>query len=108
MSMHHALCPSAPTAGPSPTSRAFTPPATRLDLKVCEGCGALWLRSQAAGTPAGVYCRRCAQHLAGFPAPRGLRPARRPRAGRPARAPHLTPHRIPAAFAAATSTGGAR
>lgn len=39
----------------------------RMDLKVCEGCGALWLR---AGTTEGVYCRGCAKRLAQFPAPR--------------------------------------
>lgn len=38
-----------------------------LDLKVCEGCGALWLRS---GPTDGVYCRGCAHHLARFPQPR--------------------------------------
>lgn len=37
----------------------------RVELKVCEGCGALWLR--AAGD--GNYCRRCALRLVEFPAP---------------------------------------
>ncbi len=55
----------------------------RLDLKVCEGCGALWLRSE---TTAGVYCRNCAAKLAEFPAPRRrrstrVRPARVVRTG---------------------------
>jgi len=36
----------------------------RLDLKVCEGCGGLWIR---AGVVDGVYCRRCAEVLAEFP-----------------------------------------
>jgi hypothetical protein len=45
----------------------------RMDLKVCEGCGALWLR---AGVDAGVYCKGCACRLAEFPAPRGRRVAR--------------------------------
>jgi hypothetical protein len=40
----------------------------RLDLKVCEGCGALWLRGANAS---GIYCRGCAARLAEFPAPRG-------------------------------------
>ena len=40
----------------------------RLDLKVCEGCGTLWLRT---GLADGVYCRGCARTLADFPAPRG-------------------------------------
>ncbi len=55
----------------------------RLDLKVCEGCGALWLRPE---TTAGVYCRNCAAKLAEFPAPRRrrstrVRPARVVRTG---------------------------
>ena len=45
----------------------------RLDLKVCEGCGALWLRSE---TTTGVYCRSCAEKLAEFPAPRRRRRTR--------------------------------
>ena len=50
----------------------------RMDLKVCEGCGALWLR---AGIAAGVYCRVCSRRLAEYPAPKGRRIARprRPR-----------------------------
>lgn len=40
----------------------------RMDLKVCEGCGALWLR---VGGTNGVYCRGCVKKLADFPAPRG-------------------------------------
>lgn len=45
----------------------------RVELKVCEGCGGLWLRAQNHG----VYCRPCAVRLSDFPAPRG-----RSRAGR--------------------------
>jgi hypothetical protein len=41
-----------------------------VELKVCEGCGALWLRAKVAN---GVYCRRCTATLAEFPAPRGRR-----------------------------------
>lgn len=48
----------------------------RLDLKVCEGCGVLWLRST---TMEEVYCTRCASQLAEFPAPRGKRAGGRPR-----------------------------
>ena len=44
-----------------------------LHLKVCEGCGRLWLRN--IGT-SGVYCQRCNTNLAQFP-------ARRRRTGRP-------------------------
>ncbi len=39
----------------------------KMDLKVCEGCGGLWIRN---GREAGVYCRYCAVILAEFPAPR--------------------------------------
>jgi hypothetical protein len=38
----------------------------RVDLKICEGCGALWLR---AGPIDGVYCRGCIARLADFPQP---------------------------------------
>ena len=60
----------------------------RMELKVCEGCGALWLRSleSASGggvrtrAEAGVYCRHCAAVFADFPNPRGRsRRGRRPR-----------------------------
>ena len=44
-----------------------------MELKVCEGCGALWLR---AGKISGVYCRSCAARLAEFPAAKGRRVAR--------------------------------
>jgi len=36
----------------------------RVDLKICEGCGALWLRAQRLD---GVYCRACSSRLAEFP-----------------------------------------
>jgi Zn-finger nucleic acid-binding protein len=39
----------------------------RIDLKICEGCGVLWLRRVMVD---GVYCRECAGRLAEFPAPR--------------------------------------
>ena len=38
----------------------------RVDLKVCEVCGVLWLRA----VDLGVYCRGCALWLPEFPAPR--------------------------------------
>jgi len=41
-----------------------------MDLKVCEGCGGLWIRN---GREAGVYCRYCVAVLAEFPAPRAKR-----------------------------------
>lgn len=50
-----------------------------LQLKVCEACGALWLRGQTHG----VYCQRCAVILADFPPPRGKsRRGRKPKARR--------------------------
>ena len=52
---------------PQSTASPFPCPAPRIDLKVCEGCGALWVRAQAGSTPAGVYCRRCAGRLSSFP-----------------------------------------
>ena len=52
----------------------------RVELKVCEGCGALWLR----GANHGVYCGRCAAMLADFPPVRGKnRRALRPAENRP-------------------------
>jgi hypothetical protein len=39
----------------------------RMDLKVCEGCGALWLRMDGVCS---VYCRGCARQVSDFPAPR--------------------------------------
>ncbi len=48
-----------------------------VTLKVCEGCGTLWLRSQAGVT---VYCARCADKLQYFPDPKTRRrPGRPPR-----------------------------
>jgi hypothetical protein len=48
---------------------------SRVELKVCEGCGGLWLRTLGDG----VYCRGCAAWLSEFPAPayRGGRGKRR-------------------------------
>jgi hypothetical protein len=66
---------------------------SQIDLKVCEGCGALWLRTLAGR----VYCRRCAPLLADFPAALGLRPKTRMATRRP----------VPFARAAQTA-GGAR
>lgn len=65
----------------------------RMELKVCEGCGALWLRAGCSGAgeslraPANtsadavraVYCRSCVRVLASFPAPRGPKKASRTR-----------------------------
>lgn len=38
----------------------------RVYLKICEGCGVLWLRS---GELDGIYCQKCCAVLSDFPAP---------------------------------------
>ena len=48
----------------------------RLELKVCEGCGVLWLRR---GIENGVYCTTCTARLASFPPVTAKRPGGRPR-----------------------------
>ena len=70
-----------------------------MDLKVCEGCGGLWIRH---GREAGVYCRHCVAILADFPAPRAKRATGR-RKKPPARAV-LDPKRV----ATEQRAGGAR
>ncbi len=65
----------------------------RVQLKICEGCGCLWYRTQAQGS---VYCRRCETKLKDFPTPES-----RKRRGRPAR---KTLFRV---WAVAEATGGA-
>ena len=43
----------------------------RVELKVCEGCGGLWLRAREVGTEkCGAYCSSCVRWLAEFPAPK--------------------------------------
>ena len=66
----------------------------RMDLKVCEGCGALWLRSRLSD---GVYCRYCVVTLAEYPAPRGHR--------RPVQGRHQTNHPGRRTAAHSSSTG---
>jgi hypothetical protein len=61
----------------------------KVHLKVCEGCGGLWFRTEDRGD---VYCSSCAGRLKGYP-----RMVTR-RRGRPCKKP------IPAAPA----NGGAR
>lgn len=48
----------------------------RLNLKVCEACGTLWLRGPIAE---GVYCRGCMRRLAEFPTRREKHAGGRPR-----------------------------
>ena len=50
----------------------------RVMLKVCEGCGALWLRAAGPeGKQQGVYCSGCAKRLSEFPAVRLSRRGRK-------------------------------
>ncbi len=49
----------------------------RRDLKVCEGCGGLWVRTSVA---AGVYCRHCSPRMMDLPKRSRVMP------GRPCRA----------------------
>jgi hypothetical protein len=51
---------------------------TNLELKVCERCGALWLRKSGEAV---AYCGPCRQALSGFKPQPALRKQRRPRAG---------------------------
>lgn len=65
----------------------------RVHLKVCEGCGCLWLRAQDQNK---VYCCHCESRLREFPSPES-----RKRRGRP---PRMT---LPRAWAVADECGGA-
>lgn len=47
-----------------------------LHLKICEGCGRLWLRDH---TVSDVYCCECTVHFSDFPAPGSRRPKGRRR-----------------------------
>jgi hypothetical protein len=49
----------------------------RVQLKICEGCGCLWYRTQSQN---GVYCKECETKLHEFPSP-----GSRKRRGRPVR-----------------------
>lgn len=51
----------------------------RVILKVCEGCGGLWLRNQ---NYSGVYCTHCSNRLKDFPKPTARTRGRRPRHAR--------------------------
>ena len=52
----------------------------RVELKVCEACGALWLRAFAQG----AYCSGCAHWLSEFPMPTRSRRGRKRSAARTA------------------------
>jgi len=79
--------------------------AQTVELKVCEGCGSLWLR--AAGK--GCYCRSCADWLREFPAPRGRRPVGRRRSTHAVAAPAVRSRtRLSVVAGQAVCAGGAR
>ncbi len=65
----------------------------RVQLKVCEGCGCLWFRTQNLGN---VYCKSCETKLMDFPAP-----GSRKRRGRPIKRPLIR------LWAVAEAAGGA-
>ena len=58
----------------------------RVMLKVCEGCGTLWIRKQAAS---GVYCAPCTAVFEHFPDPKTRRRPGRPKKGAAADYPDL-------------------
>ena len=64
----------------------------RVQLKVCEGCGCLWYRTQDHGS---VYCRECEIKLRDFPSPESRKLRGRPGSRRLARV-----------WAVAEATGG--
>ena len=66
----------------------------RVQLKVCEGCGCLWYRTQDLAT---VYCKQCEVKLRDFPSPES-----RKRRGRRA------PGQIDRIWAVAEALGGVR
>jgi hypothetical protein len=65
----------------------------RVHLKICEGCGCLWYRTQNQGS---VYCRDCRVKLREFPSPES-----RKRRGRPRHT------QVATIWAVAEATGGA-
>ena len=71
----------------------------RVQLKVCEGCGCLWYRTQNdnSGGTKQVYCASCAKRLTDFPPPQT-----RARRGRPRKLA------VPTLLAVAEVAGGAR
>jgi hypothetical protein len=51
-----------------------------VELKYCERCGGLWLRSKGN---AGIYCSPCDREMAEYPAARATTRRGGPRSGRP-------------------------
>jgi len=58
-----------------------------LELKVCEGCGMLWLRRKQLEaqdqSTTGIYCAGCESRLTQFPTSAGKRGGGRPRSEGP-------------------------
>lgn len=65
----------------------------RVQLKICEGCGCLWYRTQSDES---VYCGSCDAKLRAFPSPES-----RKRRGRPCG------KRLPKLYAVSEAAGGA-
>ena len=83
---------------------------SRIELKVCEACGALWLRagcpalgsdSMGQATSRNVYCKPCVRMLADFPATRGPKKASRIRV-------RIRPRKTAIAATVANAQAGAR
>lgn len=65
----------------------------RVQLKICEGCGSLFVRPQSTGN---IYCQSCEVKLKDFPSPES-----RKRRGRP-------PNKmLPRIWGVAEAVGGA-
>jgi hypothetical protein len=79
---------------------------SRVELKVCEGCGVLWFRAAMSALSAGVYCAGCRRTLAEFPAPKGRKAVSRLRRMVPARAAGV--RQRPGSGHSRLTAGGAR
>jgi hypothetical protein len=77
----------------------------QVEVKICEGCGALWLRR---GVGDGVYCMHCTLSLAVYPAPCGKRPGGRPVTAKPRQARLKGCSCSAGSHSARRSTAGAR
>jgi uncharacterized Zn finger protein (UPF0148 family) len=66
---------------------------SRVQLKICEGCGSLFFRAQNKGN---IYCRVCEVKLREFPTPES-----RKRRGRP------SSKTLPKVWGVAAAAGGA-
>jgi hypothetical protein len=75
-----------------------------VQLKICEGCGCLWFRSQCQMT---VYCRECDEKLKDFPSPESRKRRGRPSRKSPARV-FASVEKFSARSAETCSMGGAQ